>query len=142
MRPFRMALAPATFRLHKTDATGLLRDEVFDHPAQSIDQQFGEPFTLRVQARWARSKDQQPAFAGDDHYTFGWLSVSHHVLTAAGLTPGQLKNAQVTGITRLHGIDAEDFIVTEVRPFGHLRGGPVGYKLVLDKHKDVTGSPG
>lgn len=140
-RPFRMALSNATVRLHKTDATGLLRDEDFELPAQSVGEQYGDPFTLRVQPRWPRYKDQSARETGDDHYTYGWLGVSHGEIADAGLEPADLKNAQITGLQRLHGVDQESFVVTEVRPRGHLRGGPVFYMLVLDKLKDTQGAP-
>lgn len=142
-RPFRMATSAVQVRLHTTDTTGLLRDPVFDVPTETVPEQFEDTvITMQVQPRFQRHKDQQPSPTGDNSFTRSWLDVAAHELTRVGITnPFVLKNALVQQISRLHGADAEDFIVVEVRPRGHLTNGPVFYQLFLEKHEDTSGGP-
>jgi len=136
-----MATARVTVRPHITAPAELLEDEVFVSTTRPVQQQFGDPITLLGQWRFRRNKDQSASKTGDDHYSWAWFDVSHHELTRKGVAdPFSLKNAQVTGIERLHGVDGEDFIVTEVQPKGHLKGGPVFFQLFIDKHKDRLGT--
>ena len=140
-RPFRMATVVIKVKPHKADSSGLLRDDIFDSPIQGTAEVFGAEIKLRAQPRYLRHKDQTPTKAGDDAYSWAWFDVAHHELTRKGVAdPFSLKSALITAINRLHGEDPERYIVTEVRPRGHLKNGPVFFQLFIDKYKDESGA--
>lgn len=145
MRPMRMATQAVRFRLHKPKAA-LLLDPTFETQAETIDEQFqSETVILQAQIRFHRHKDRQggTGMTGDSQFSTGWVTIAATVLDAAGLNYESLKNALITGVRRLHTaagkFDEVEYQVSEVRPVGHLRHGPILFKAFFDNHKDNQG---
>ena len=136
-----MATSEVKFKPHLRDVDNLMRDPVFGNSQRSIQDQFGTEITLRAQPRFQRQKDQQPSKTGDDHYSWAWFNISAHELRVKGVVdPLGMKNGLITEIQRQHGRDPEEYVVTEVKPQGHLRGGPVFFQLFVDKLKATRGT--
>ena len=142
LQPFRMALSEISIRLQKT-GSNLLKDEVFNQTVGTVTQQYAAATTILGQPRFSRSDERRAGVAGDAQDTVGHITVSANEITARGWTPGQLKNARVVGYKRLHNaagsFEAVNYQIKEVRPRGHLSGGPVIYKLLVEKFPDEIG---
>lgn len=140
--PFRMSLSEIRIRVQKA-APELLLDPVFGQKIGTVDEQYAAEVTLFGQPRFTRSEPTQAGEVGDIVPTQGYITVAAREINRLNLTPAQLKNAKITGFRRLHNaantVDAADLQITEVRPRGHLAGGPVIYKLFFEKFKDRRG---
>lgn len=141
-QPFRMSLSEIRIRIQKTGSE-LLLDPVFGQKIGTVDEQYGEEITLFGQPRFSQSEPTKAGEVGDVVPTQGYITVAAREINRLNLTPAQLKNAKITGFKRLHNVgntvDGVDLQITEVRPRGHLSGGPVIYKLFFEKFKDRRG---
>ena len=142
LQPVRMALSEISVRLQKTGAD-LMVDPVFGQKLGTVTQQYAAPITLLGQPRFLRADEQSAGEAGDVVPTDGYVTVSAREIRDKGLTPNQLKNARIVGMRRLHNavgtVDTTEYLINEVRPRGHLAGGPVIFKLYFEKFKDLHG---
>ena len=137
-----MALSEISIRLQKT-GTALLVDPVFGQKLGTVTEQYDAATTILGQPRFSRTDEKAAGEAGDTVPTNGYITVSAREIRDRGLTPDQLKNARIVGIRRLHNAagtnDATEYLVSEVRPRGHLAAGPIIYKLYFEKFKDLHG---
>ena len=140
--PIRMSLSEVRVRIQKS-GTDLLIDPVFGQKVGTVDEQYAAEVTLFGQPRFTQSEPTKAGEAGDTVPTQGYVTVAAREVRRLNLVPSQLKNAKITGFKRLHNavntVDEVDLQITEVRPRGHLAGGPVIYKLFFEKFKDRRG---
>jgi virulence-associated protein VagC len=140
--PFRMALSEVRIRVQKS-GNELLLDPIFGQKIGTVDEQYAAEVTMFGQPRFSQSESTEAGEAGDVVPTQGYVTVSAREIRRLNLSPSQLKNAKITGFKRLHNaaaeIDEVDLQITEVRPRGHLTGGPVIFKLFFQKFKDRRG---
>jgi hypothetical protein len=142
LQPFRMALSEISIRLQKT-GSNLLVDDVFGQKVGTVSQQYDAATTILGQPRFSRMEDGQAGATGDLIQTVGHITISAKEISSRGMTPDQLKNARVVGYKRGHNaagtFEAVNFLIKEVRPRGHLAGGPILYRLSVEKFKDEHG---
>lgn len=142
LQPFRMALSDVTIRIQKSGGE-LLVDPVFGQKVGTVDEQYSDPIVIKGQPRFTQLDSTQAGEAGDVVPTRGYVTVSAREIQSKSLIPSQLKHARIVGFQRLHNAvgqpDAADLVITEVRPRGHLAGGPIIYKLIFEKLKDRRG---
>ena len=142
LQPLRMALSRITIRVQKS-GNDLLLDPVFGQKVGTVDEQYAAPIVIQGQPRFLQLEPTKAGEAGDVIPTRGYVTVAAREIRDNNLTPSQLKHAKIIGFQRLHNAantpDVVDLQITEVRPRGHLAGGPVIYKLFFEKFKDRRG---
>ena len=139
-----MGLSDVFIKLKKLDVDQIV-DDVWQTTSTPLDDTYLTAETvLKGQPRFLRHKDQEPTSSGDGKYTQGYFTVTTKELVRKLVYPERLRNALVVGYEIPVTFQAKtrvevQFRVTEIRPRGHLPGGPVIYKVFVETAYDIIG---